>query len=340
MNKKVFICSDESVNSYGFRVLTSGIQLKNFKSNPVGFFNHNTGDSFWSTDPTYRGPVIRWEDITIDGKELKGSPVFDVNDPIGKALSDKVENDFIRAASIGFRIIETSNDPALMEKGQTRPTITKCELMEISVVDIPANKNSLCLYDTEGKKIGLDDNALTTTLSAALKNENSLPKTNNMKLKLLAAWTFLSAALGFEAGKDHEVETTPEKLAELNSKLSKLSDLESQVTTLTAEKKSAEDSAVDFQSKLGAANAQVTTLTAEKKVAEDSAADLQTKLTDAEAKVSDLMTPAGRLKHPVKTGNDPEMPKAENPDDETLTDVDKEARAYAAQYGNFKKEHA
>lgn len=40
IKKKTFVLSDESVNSYGFRVLTDGIALDNFKKNPVMLWNH------------------------------------------------------------------------------------------------------------------------------------------------------------------------------------------------------------------------------------------------------------------------------------------------------------
>ena len=38
---KEFLISDESTNSYGFAVLTSGINLERFKKNPVMYYNHN-----------------------------------------------------------------------------------------------------------------------------------------------------------------------------------------------------------------------------------------------------------------------------------------------------------
>ncbi len=281
------MCSDESVNSYGFKVLTRGIQLKNFKSNPVGFFNHKTGGSYWNPDPTYRGPIIRWEDITIDGTELKASPVFDINDPLGKTLSDKVENDFIRAASIGIRIVETSNDPALMEKGQTNPTITKCELMEISVVDIPSNKSALALFDVDGNRINLDDEknlnvTLSAHLSAPIKIQNN--NNNNMKLRLLSAWVALSAFFGVkhEEGKtETEFEATPEKLKELNDKLGALAQLQSEKDALAADKTGLQTQLNDLQQKLTKATEDLTT-------AQDLVAKLKAPANEPLKPVSDL----------------------------------------------------
>ena len=233
MPSKTFVVSDESVNSYGFRVLTEGIQLGNFKKNPVMFFNHDTGGSFWYRDPSYTGPIGRWENIKKENGELLAEAVFDQEDPKGKSLHNKVENDFIRAASIGFRVIATSNDPALMEKGQTYPTITKCELMEISVCDIPANKNALALYDADGNRINLEDTQqLSFALSAVgqhVKLQPAKPNPNKMKLTFLAVWTALSAFFGVkhEDGKEStEVDVSQDKLSELNSRLALVSQLE------------------------------------------------------------------------------------------------------------------
>lgn len=146
MSKKTFIVSDESVNEYGFRVLTSGIRTERFKANPVMFYNHERED----------GVIGKWMNLAVEDNRLKAEPEFDKDDDgLGAKISGKVERGFIRAASIGFSIVSLSEDPALMLPGQTLPTVTECELVEISIVDLPGNKNALALYDKDGKAIQL-----------------------------------------------------------------------------------------------------------------------------------------------------------------------------------------
>lgn len=41
MGKLTFVLHDESVNTYGFRMLTSGANLEEFKKNPVMLLNHD-----------------------------------------------------------------------------------------------------------------------------------------------------------------------------------------------------------------------------------------------------------------------------------------------------------
>lgn len=290
---KKFLLSDESVNAYGFRVLTSGIQLGNFLKNPVGFFNHETG-GWWSNRSDYAGPIIRWEDVKKEEGKLYGSPVFDQKDPLGKQLHDKVEDDFIRAASIGFRIISTSNDPELMLNGQTGPTVTKCELMEVSVVDIPANKNAIALFDHDGKRIELNDTNVSVALKAGLPAEITNNK-NNMKLKITAALTALAQFFGLTQGQDHEVEVTPEKLTELNS--------------FAAKAQAAEASLAAAQNQINQLTDQVAQLTAQ---------------------VAELKKPEQVPNKPTKEGDDPSINEDELK--ETLTDTDKEMRAWKKKY--------
>lgn len=56
-----------------------------------------------------------------------------------------MENGFLRSASIGVDIIEDAVINGVK-------TITKCSLFEVSIVDIPANKNALKLYRKGNRK--------------------------------------------------------------------------------------------------------------------------------------------------------------------------------------------
>jgi|GEM_PF-89949 len=128
--------TDESVNKYGFRVLTSGLDLTEFKKNPIMFFGHNE----WGL------PIGKWEEIDVKNGEIHATPVFDETDDLALKIKSKWEQGMLNAASIGFSIIEISEDPKMMVKGQTRPTITKARLREVSIVNVPANSNAYKLH--------------------------------------------------------------------------------------------------------------------------------------------------------------------------------------------------
>ena len=68
-----FVLSDETVNSYGFVVLTEGIDTTAFERNPVMLYMHNRD-----------GNVIgRWDNIRKEGKRLLADAVFDESTELG-----------------------------------------------------------------------------------------------------------------------------------------------------------------------------------------------------------------------------------------------------------------
>lgn len=133
-NKPItFVLSDESVNSYGFVVLTEGIDTTAFERNPVMLYMHNRD-----------GNVIgRWENIRKDGKRLLGDAVFDDSTELAATVKKQVEKGFLRSVSIGIEQIAT-------EELNGVQTVTKCRLIEVSIVDIPSNENAVKLFRRTG----------------------------------------------------------------------------------------------------------------------------------------------------------------------------------------------
>ena len=135
MDKTTFVVSDDSVNSYGFVVLTAGIDTSKFERNPVMLYMHER-----------KTVVGRWENIRKDGKRLLADAVFDDSTPIGAQVKNQVEKGFLKSASIGVAIIEKETINGV-------ETVTKSELTEISIVDIPSNSNALKLYRKNGRQV-------------------------------------------------------------------------------------------------------------------------------------------------------------------------------------------
>lgn len=146
--KKSFVLHDETINTYGFRMLTSGADLTEFRKNPVMLLNHND----WSL------PIGRWDNIRVDGGKIIADPVFDMKDDRGIDVAGKVERDFIRAASIGaWPPQEVSDEPLLKLPGQELPTVIRWVVREASIVTIGGNHNALAFYDAQGNTIDLTD---------------------------------------------------------------------------------------------------------------------------------------------------------------------------------------
>ena len=150
-------------------MLTSGIDLTQFLKNPILLWMHRRS---FDRDAM---PIGRIDNLRIDGDRLIGTPVFDQNDEFAKKIESKWENGFLRMASAGIEIIETSDAPEYLLQGQTRRTITRCRLEEVSIVDIGGNNDALQLYDTSGKVLKLSAGEDNDVLPLLALNRKTAP---------------------------------------------------------------------------------------------------------------------------------------------------------------------
>lgn len=237
MSKRVRV-TDESLNSYGFWVVTGGIDTADFLKNPIMLWNHNRG---WRGTDDEVLPIGVWKDLKMEGSEMTALPDIDESDDFAKRVASKFAKGHLRAASIGIQVLEWSDDPSLLKQGQTRPTVTKCKLREISLVDIPSNKNAVSLYDLDGSQIDLSDGALQGL--PILDKQNS-PDTME-ELKILAAQLGLNTAT----------------LPDLQAKVRALQSQESEVAALKEKIKAIEAELKEHQlSKAEARKAEVKSL--------------------------------------------------------------------------------
>lgn len=170
MGKRVRL-TDDSLNSHGSRILTSGCDTAQYERNPVLLYMHE------------RGKVIGYmKDIEVRDGEITGEPVFDCATELSKQCKKQWEVGSLRMVSIGIDILEMSESPEQLVAGQTAPTITKSKIFETSIVDIGANDNAIVMR-REGKQITLGRDS-----------DNPLPRLSNnqqtteqqMELKTIA----------------------------------------------------------------------------------------------------------------------------------------------------------
>lgn len=224
-----FILNDEGLNTYGWRVLTNGILLGRFEKNPVMLWNHDAGDG-WDEDANAHEKVLgKWTKLRIEDRKLIGTPVFDEESPIARALKAKVEAGIVSATSLRIERRKTSDDPNDLLYGQTLPTVTECELIEVSFVTIPANPNTTRLsrlsYFSNDDKF----NGKWEKLSQHSDNQPTPPQQPIMKNALLK--------LGL-----HEQSTEQEavnKISELNTKALNYDTLSAQLNARNEELKTA-----------------------------------------------------------------------------------------------------
>ena len=89
------------------------------------------------------GVVGRWENIRKEGNRLLADAVFDESTELGAKIKTQVANGFLRCVSIGI-------DNVTQEDLNNVQTVTKCRLIEASIVDIPSNANAVKLFRRSG----------------------------------------------------------------------------------------------------------------------------------------------------------------------------------------------
>lgn len=218
--------TDESLNSYGFWVKTSGGDLSVFEKNPVLLYDH---------DRYSRLPIGILTDLKVEANgDITGVPEFDMDDDFAASIARKYEKKHIRSASIGFRVLEFSEDKTMLKQGQTRATVTKWQLKEVSLTPLPSNTNAVQLYDDEGNVVQLSDgNAQSIlpeiNLSSSIQNP-IIPQT--MELKQIATLLKLSDSAS-PADIANAVSALQNELAAAQSSLKALKDAE--VAALSAQ---------------------------------------------------------------------------------------------------------
>lgn len=135
------ICTPE-VNRYGYRILPNGVLLDNFLKNPVALWVHDN----------HSYPVGKWENLRLLNGNLVASITEFAETEEGELVKKLVEGGFLNATSMGHNPIEWSEELSLLLPGQTRPTVTKSELLEISFVPVPGNPGAVRLTLSGGKE--------------------------------------------------------------------------------------------------------------------------------------------------------------------------------------------
>lgn len=208
--EKEFCLTDNSVNVYGYRLLTEGLELERFNP-PIGYLMHERD----------KGVAVRWEDFRLDGDKLYAKPV--INDRDFPQLAQLIEDGFYNAASVGHIVVlEWSDDEKMKIVGQSDITVTKWFPRECSIVDIPGNYNAIAqLYDE-------NDNVLHD-LSDNLSSINNHKNERNMKKLLLP----LLIAAGFRDLNENSSEALFEKcVKDLVDKASKCQKIEKELSEL------------------------------------------------------------------------------------------------------------
>jgi len=132
-----FVASDETVDRYGDIIRASGWQLDNYRKNPVLLAAHDT-DLF---------PIGRVDPVAVEGTKLVAHAQFapEGTSTVADAVWSLVDKGFMQAVSVGFLPLAPPNPIFNEDKSLTGFEWIAQELLELSVVSVPANPNALAL---------------------------------------------------------------------------------------------------------------------------------------------------------------------------------------------------
>lgn len=132
-----FILATDDIDRDNERINIDGIDTVGFQKNPVAFFNHNNFDNF---------PIGKWSNIqksTYGGKNvLLADLIIHEETPEAQTVKKLLDLNMLNTTSVGFRSLAREVEPRT-ENGEEVWTHTKSELVEASIVNIPANPNAV-----------------------------------------------------------------------------------------------------------------------------------------------------------------------------------------------------
>jgi HK97 family phage prohead protease len=139
--RMTFVASDATRDSYGTVLMPEGWELDRFNRNPIIGYMH---DVHWATNPD---AVIGKGRAYIEDERLMVDVEFEpegMNEKADKVWK-KLEFGTLNAVSVGFAALEGrwgEGDEGPGKKNETY-YYTRMDLLEVSVVAIPANPNAL-----------------------------------------------------------------------------------------------------------------------------------------------------------------------------------------------------
>lgn len=152
------VCSTGDVDRAGEQIVQSGIDLTAYKTNPVVLFGHDPmmPIGLASAVGMAAGNLVATIEFAPEGVSQKADEICGL-----------VKNGIVNTVSIGFDPIET--EPMIVGKPKGPERYLRIELMEISFVSIPCNKNALVVQramhtravTSEWKVCGADDLEIT-----------------------------------------------------------------------------------------------------------------------------------------------------------------------------------
>jgi HK97 family phage prohead protease len=143
-----FVLNEESPDRAEDIIEVAGWDLAGFKRNPIALWQHDADR-----------PVGYWKNLRTVGKQLIGDLKL-ASTRLGQMAKQLIEDNVLRAVSVGFRPLEY-----VPIEGTNGYRIKSAELLEVSLVSVPAHPNALRI----SKQLGLSQSERDLIFTGASK---------------------------------------------------------------------------------------------------------------------------------------------------------------------------
>lgn len=140
----VAVASTNSVDRHGEIIDNNGWDLKAYKKNPVILWAHD------HSEPAIGVSKKTWVEGVGKKAKLMIQPVLHDVTEKARAIKQLIEMGVTNSLSVGFRPLETKDNV----------TFDKNELLEVSIVNVPANADAMMLAYKSLKQEGFDDDVI------------------------------------------------------------------------------------------------------------------------------------------------------------------------------------
>ena len=125
-----FVVSTPEVDRYGTIIVPSGIDYTAYLNNPIVLAQHDSD----------KWPIGRCLGFAMNGENLEATIQIECITEEGKKLNKLINAGFVKAVSVGIIPVEYEEQTI---DGSKVTVYTKSELVEFSVVSVPANRQAL-----------------------------------------------------------------------------------------------------------------------------------------------------------------------------------------------------
>jgi len=163
-----FVVSTNAWDAHGERINVDGIDIKDFKKNPVVLWGHDG----------FNLPIAKATKVWKEGGKLMAKAQFYMKDEFAAKVYNYILDGYLNAVSIGGMVQEWGSDGL---------TITKMMMKEFSVVSIPANQEALVASKSFDGNQKAELRALANAYARKMLTDGNEIKNDIQVLKTLVA---------------------------------------------------------------------------------------------------------------------------------------------------------